>query len=280
MALRQHRETVVVPAGRGTIVDRNGEPLAIGKLATTVYANPRQVNRPRDLTLAAAKQLRLDPAALYPNLVDRSRGFVYVARKADPHKADNLKALDFAGRRLLPGGASLLPAGPRRLAGARLRRARQQGPRGSRALSRRDAVRPSRKPDDREGPVRPCARRRRDEAARCRARTSASRSTATSSRTRRTCCRRRCVAGERARRPRSSWIRTLGRSWRWRARRRSTTTGSPRRELIAAETVPSRTPTSRGRPSSSSPSRRRSRTRSSLRVRRSGSRRRSRWRTA
>ena len=43
MALRQHRETVVVPAGRGTIVDRNGEPLAIGKLATTVYANPRQV---------------------------------------------------------------------------------------------------------------------------------------------------------------------------------------------------------------------------------------------
>ena len=43
MALRQHRETIVVPASRGTIVDRNGEPLAIGRMATTVYANPRQV---------------------------------------------------------------------------------------------------------------------------------------------------------------------------------------------------------------------------------------------
>ena len=37
MALRQHRETVIVPASRGTIVDRNGEPLAIGRLATTRF---------------------------------------------------------------------------------------------------------------------------------------------------------------------------------------------------------------------------------------------------
>jgi cell division protein FtsI (penicillin-binding protein 3) len=112
MALRQHRETVVVPAARGTIVDRNGEPLAIGKLATTVYANPRQVNRPRDLTLAAAKQLGLDPATLYPTLVDRSRGFVYVERKADPHKAANLKALDFAGLGFYPEELRFYPQGP------------------------------------------------------------------------------------------------------------------------------------------------------------------------
>jgi cell division protein FtsI/penicillin-binding protein 2 len=112
MALRQHRETVVVPAGRGMIVDRNGEPLAIGKLATTVYANPRQVNRPRDLTLAAAKQFRLDPATLYPSIVDRSRGFVYIARKADPHKADNLKALDFAGVGFYPEELRFYPQGP------------------------------------------------------------------------------------------------------------------------------------------------------------------------
>jgi cell division protein FtsI (penicillin-binding protein 3) len=112
MALRQHRETVVVPAARGTIVDRNGEPLAIGKLATTVYANPRQVNRPRDLTLAAAKQLGLDPATLYPTLVDRSRGFVYVERKADPHKAANLRALDFAGLGFYPEELRFYPQGP------------------------------------------------------------------------------------------------------------------------------------------------------------------------
>src|SRR5205823_13094742 len=42
MALQQHRETVAVPAGRGTISDRSGDPLAVGDRAITVYANPHQ----------------------------------------------------------------------------------------------------------------------------------------------------------------------------------------------------------------------------------------------
>ena len=112
MALRQHRETVIVPASRGTIVDRNGEPLAIGRLATTVYANPRQVNDARDLTLVASKQLGLDPAELYPTLVDRSKGFVYVARKADPRKAKILQSMDFAGLGFYPEELRFYPQGP------------------------------------------------------------------------------------------------------------------------------------------------------------------------
>jgi len=102
MAVRQHRETVVVPAPRGTILDRNGEPLAIGQRATTVYANPRQVDRPRDLTLAAVEHLGVDPAVVYPLLVDRSRGFAYVARKADPEDANRLEKLGFAGLGFYP----------------------------------------------------------------------------------------------------------------------------------------------------------------------------------
>ena len=112
MALRQHRETVVVPASRGTIVDRNGEPLAIGKLATTIYANPRQVDNARALTLAAAKQLDLDPATLYASLTDRSKGFVYVERKADPRKAKILQARDFAGLGFYPEEQRFYPQGP------------------------------------------------------------------------------------------------------------------------------------------------------------------------
>jgi cell division protein FtsI (penicillin-binding protein 3) len=97
MAMRQHRETVVVPAGRGTIFDRNGEPLAIGEQAMTVFANPRQVDRPRELTLAIAKALDLEPAAVYPLLTDRSKGFVYLARKVDPGDAAALEKLGFSG---------------------------------------------------------------------------------------------------------------------------------------------------------------------------------------
>ena len=105
MALRQHRETVIVPASRGTIVDRNGEPLAIGKLATTVYANPRQVNDARDLTLAAGKQLGIDPAVLYPTLVDRSRGFVYV--KENEALLEELRATVLAALQARPPDAPL-----------------------------------------------------------------------------------------------------------------------------------------------------------------------------
>ena len=112
MALRQHRETVVVPAGRGTIVDRNGEPLALGKVATTIYANPRQVDELQSLTLAAARVLDADPAVLYPLLKDRSRGFVYLERKADPRKAEKLEKLDYAGLGFYPEELRFYPQGP------------------------------------------------------------------------------------------------------------------------------------------------------------------------
>ncbi len=112
MALRQHRETVVVPAARGTIVDRNGQPLAIGRLTTTVYANPRQVDRPRDLTLSAGKLLGAKPNELYPLLTDRSHGFVYVARKADTRKAEKLEKLGYAGLGFYPEELRFYPQGP------------------------------------------------------------------------------------------------------------------------------------------------------------------------
>jgi cell division protein FtsI (penicillin-binding protein 3) len=97
MAIRQHRETVVVPAARGAIFDRNGDPLAIGEQTTTVYANPQQVGNARDLTLVVARELGLSPQEVYPLLTDRSHGFVYVARKANPAKAAALE------RQKLPG---------------------------------------------------------------------------------------------------------------------------------------------------------------------------------
>ncbi len=112
MAVRQHRETVVVPAGRGTIFDRNGEPLAIGEQATTVFANPQQVDQPNKLAIAVVKHLDLEPEEVYPLLVDRSRGFVYIARKADAEGAEALEQLDFAGLGFYPEERRTYPQGP------------------------------------------------------------------------------------------------------------------------------------------------------------------------
>jgi cell division protein FtsI/penicillin-binding protein 2 len=102
MATRQHRETIEIPAARGTIYDRTGEPLAIGEQATTVYADPRSVEDAALAARAAGRALGLDPDAVYKELTDRSRGFVYVARKADPYRAAALQKRQLTGLGFYP----------------------------------------------------------------------------------------------------------------------------------------------------------------------------------
>ena len=111
MASRQHRETIEIPAGRGTIYDRTGEPLAIGEQATSVYADPRNVIAPKKAAVKVAQQLGLDPDELYPSLVDRTRRFVFIDRKADPVKARALQKLGVAGIGFFPEERRTYPQG-------------------------------------------------------------------------------------------------------------------------------------------------------------------------
>jgi cell division protein FtsI (penicillin-binding protein 3) len=97
MAQRQHRESIQIPAGRGTIFDRTGVQLAIGEQTTTIYADPRQVRQPRLLAVAAQAMLGADANQLYPLLLNKRKSFVYVARFADPKAADTFLKKGFAG---------------------------------------------------------------------------------------------------------------------------------------------------------------------------------------
>ncbi|MBA3717202.1 MAG: penicillin-binding protein 2 [Actinobacteria bacterium] len=118
LASGQQQQTVTTPARRGTIYDRRGLQLAIGEQATTVYADPRQVTEPEVVARAVGRELSLDPDEIYRTIADRSKGFVYVARQADPKAAARLQRLHLAGlgfygeeRRVYPQGrvgASLL----------------------------------------------------------------------------------------------------------------------------------------------------------------------------
>jgi len=111
LARGQHRATIEVPAARGSILDRNGVELAIGKQAITVYANPRHVADPRATAMTAGRVLHIDADRLYPKLADRSRGFVYVARRADPKRAEALKALNLTGLGFYPEERRAYPQG-------------------------------------------------------------------------------------------------------------------------------------------------------------------------
>ncbi len=97
LASSQHSEDVVVPAARGTLYDRGGVQLAIGEQAQTVFADPPHVTDPQGEAGTVARIMRLDPNAVYRTLSDRSRGFVYVARKADPALVAKLARKDLPG---------------------------------------------------------------------------------------------------------------------------------------------------------------------------------------
>jgi cell division protein FtsI (penicillin-binding protein 3) len=111
LAKSQHRATVVDPGGRGTIYDRQGIQLAIGRQATTVYANPRQIDDAEAVAAVVAKTLRLDQGKVERLLSDKSRGFVYVARKADPKRAKLLERQQIVGLGYLSEEKRVYPQG-------------------------------------------------------------------------------------------------------------------------------------------------------------------------
>jgi cell division protein FtsI (penicillin-binding protein 3) len=98
----QHRQSITVPAHRGTIYDRNGVELALGERTVTVYANPMQIRDPRAVAMAVGRTLGEDPARILELLSDRSRGFVYLVRKADAHLAETLRRQEIVGIGFFP----------------------------------------------------------------------------------------------------------------------------------------------------------------------------------
>src|ERR1035437_3330802 len=111
-AQAQTKATVILPAGRGTIFDAMGTPLALGEQATTVYADPHEVTHPRTEAVTAARVLGLKPKDVFAALATRDTHFAYVARKAAPKLATvfarkKLPGLHFYGeeRRSYPQGS-------------------------------------------------------------------------------------------------------------------------------------------------------------------------------
>jgi cell division protein FtsI (penicillin-binding protein 3) len=112
LASRQHSQVVTIPAARGTIYDRGGVQLAIGEQATTVYADPREVSKPKSEALTVARVLRLPPSRVYAQLSDRTRGFVYIERKAEPRLAARLARKGLPGVGFYPEERRFYPQGP------------------------------------------------------------------------------------------------------------------------------------------------------------------------
>jgi cell division protein FtsI (penicillin-binding protein 3) len=92
---RYSRE-IDVPAHRGRIVDRFGEPLAISTPVKAVWAWPDQVVATPDQLHALAAALEMTPALLNQKLT-QGGDFVYVKRPVAPEVADRAAALKVKG---------------------------------------------------------------------------------------------------------------------------------------------------------------------------------------
>jgi cell division protein FtsI (penicillin-binding protein 3) len=98
LALEQQMKMVEVPGPRGSIYDRNGQPLAMSVPADSVYVNPKRLP---DLKVASdilAPVLSLDAEQLHARLKSayndkKRRGFCWVKRKITPAEAADLRSL-------------------------------------------------------------------------------------------------------------------------------------------------------------------------------------------
>ena len=108
----RHLRVVQVPAHRGMIVDRNGEPLAISTPVQSVWVNPQElVASPSELS-QVARLLELDVDKLQRLIGQRKdREFVYLRRHIAPDRAQQVMTLGVRGiylqreyRRYYPAG--------------------------------------------------------------------------------------------------------------------------------------------------------------------------------
>jgi len=100
-----------IPAYRGVISDRRGEPVAVSTPVETIWFNPRQANPSPAQIQSLGNILERDPAQIARLFTDKSRGFIYLERQLPPPKANQIMALNMAGvfgkpeyRRYYPAG--------------------------------------------------------------------------------------------------------------------------------------------------------------------------------
>ncbi len=108
----RHLRIEKIPAHRGMLLDRNGEPLAVSTPLASVWVNPGKLAASRSRWPEIEHALTLDPGSIEQVIEGRSnRGFVYVRRHVDPSVAEAVGALGMNGVHLKPEYRRYYPMG-------------------------------------------------------------------------------------------------------------------------------------------------------------------------
>ena len=108
----RHLRTEKITAHRGSITDRNGEPLAISTPVDSVWANPRELASAVDEMPRLAKALGIDSQQLMRRVTrSMDKEFIYLKRHLSPLTANNVMALQLRGVNVLREYRRYYPAG-------------------------------------------------------------------------------------------------------------------------------------------------------------------------
>ena len=108
----RHLRVVKIPAHRGMLLDRNGEPLAVSTPLASVWMNPKKIEGARAKWPALERALGLDPGSIAQVAKDRGeREFVYLRRHVEPSIAGAVEALAMEGVHLKPEYRRYYPMG-------------------------------------------------------------------------------------------------------------------------------------------------------------------------
>ncbi|WP_167659676.1 MULTISPECIES: penicillin-binding protein 2 [Pseudomonas] len=103
---------IPIPAHRGLITDRNGEPLAVSTPVTTLWANAKELQTAKEKWPELAAALGQDPKALAERLeAQANKEFIYLVRGLTPEQGQQVLDLKVPGvygieefRRFYPAG--------------------------------------------------------------------------------------------------------------------------------------------------------------------------------
>ena len=108
----RHLRTEKISAHRGSITDRNGEPLAISTPVDSVWANPQELATAVDDVPRLAESLGLDSQLLMRRITrSMDKEFLYLKRHLNPAQASKVMALKLPGVNVLREYRRYYPAG-------------------------------------------------------------------------------------------------------------------------------------------------------------------------
>jgi cell division protein FtsI (penicillin-binding protein 3) len=114
-AQRQQEREVELKAPRGSIFDRNGQPLAMSTPVESVCINPMRLPDPVVAAELLSKLLDLDPAPLLSRIasaIDNRRGFMWVKRKITAEEAAKLRSIGVDWIEFRTESSRYYPKGP------------------------------------------------------------------------------------------------------------------------------------------------------------------------